>query len=170
MIGGQGFKWYIKILVVCVCALQNWDVWGTELDWWCTTFVLMMCDLRTYCTLYCMCIITSAKQTQSGAAAEGDTNGEQQLKQTQLGSSSWNRCYRGAVQSGHVRLVLAGDDVGALEQGATLDSCRCGEDLWSICLQWRENCNANGGKSSSDLCTVRELQAPYCLRSWMRGQ
>jgi len=44
-----------------------------------------------------------------GAAAEGDTIGEQQLKQTQSGNSSWNGCNCGAVRSDHVSLVLAGD-------------------------------------------------------------
>ena len=49
--------------------------------------------------LYFVLRVYDHKRTQSGAATEGDTTGEQQLKWTQLGT----------VRSGHARLVLAGD-------------------------------------------------------------
>ena len=101
-----------------------------------------------------------------GAAAETDTIGEQQLKWTQSGT----------VQSGHARLVLAGDTMAYC--------CQCirtggyarlthawwrRQDLWSMCLQRQKNCcvphcaNTNEGESSS------ELQTLDCLRRWMRG-
>jgi len=40
-----------------------------------------MHNLHTYCNLYCACVITSGR-TWEAAAAEGDSIGEQQLKQT----------------------------------------------------------------------------------------
>jgi len=45
-------------------------------------------DLCTYYTLYCVCVITSRHS--QGAAVEADIIGEQQLKRTQSGSSSWS--------------------------------------------------------------------------------
>ena len=69
---------YIKILNVCVCVCNGSGKFGGG-----TTVVTH--DLRIY-TLFGVCAITS-ERTQ-GASAEEDTVGEQQLKQTQLGSSS----------------------------------------------------------------------------------
>jgi len=79
-------------------------------------------------TLYCVCVITSRHT----AAAEEDTVGEQQLKRTQSGSSSWSGCNQGAaaeadatcwsgcssgaVRSDYARLVLARDTTA---QGAS---------------------------------------------------
>jgi len=46
---------------------------------------LVMHNLHT-CTLYCVCVTTSGHN--QGEVAVADAVGEQQLKQTQLGSSS----------------------------------------------------------------------------------
>jgi len=79
------------ILVVCVCVCMCVCVCvyvhyrsgtyrgGTR---------LVTCDLCTYYTLYCVCVITSRHS--QGAAVEADIIGEQQLKRTQSGSSSWS--------------------------------------------------------------------------------
>ena len=54
----------------------------------------MMCDLRTYYTLYCVCVITSGRTR--GAAAEEDVVREPQLKLTQSGSSNLKRTQSGS--------------------------------------------------------------------------
>ena len=129
---------------VCMHVVQKW---GAGPDWWRTTFVLIV---------LCNACVRS----------QADTTGEQRLKWTQPGT----------VRSGHARLVLAGDTMAYC--------CQCArtggyarlthawwrrQDLWSMCLQRQKNCrvphcaNMNGGECSS------ELQAPDCLRRWMRG-
>ena len=54
---------------------------------------MLMRDLRTYYTLYCVCMITSGHTR--GAVAEEDAVREQQLKWTQLGSSKLKRMQLG---------------------------------------------------------------------------
>ena len=80
---------------------------------------VMTCNLCTYYTLHCVCVVTSGR-TQGTAAevdtigeqqAEADASGEQQLKWMQLGSSSWNGCNQGTVWFDHARLVLARDTI-----------------------------------------------------------
>ena len=59
-----------------------------------------MCGLLII-LLIILCTACARKQT--------DVLEQQQLKRTQSGSSSWRERNRGAVQSDHVRLVLARD-------------------------------------------------------------
>ena len=70
---------YIKILHVCVCV-RVCDRSGRSVG------RLGKCDLHTYYTLYCVCMITSG--CNRGAAAE---------KRTQSGSRSWSGYNRGAA-------------------------------------------------------------------------
>jgi len=64
-----------------------------------------------------MCVITRRHTLRAAAEedtikqqqAEADAIGEQQLKQMQLGSSSWSGHNWDAVQSDHMRLVLTKD-------------------------------------------------------------
>ena len=72
--------------------------WSGHAHHWCHTgggTTVVMCNLRTYYTLYGVCVITSRRNR--GAAAEEDAVGEQQLKRTQSGSSSWRGRSRGAA-------------------------------------------------------------------------
>jgi len=55
------------ILVVCVCVCD-----GSGMFWGGTR--LVMCNHHTYCTLYCLCMITSG--CNRGAASEADAIGE----------------------------------------------------------------------------------------------
>ena len=98
---------YEDFKCVCLCVTEVENSGGR------TTVV--KCELRTYYTLCCMCVITS-RRTRAVAAVE-DAVGEQQLKRIQWGSSSWSGRNRGAVQSDHARLVLARD--------ATAQGCWC---------------------------------------------
>ena len=129
---------------------------GMGLHWWHVTFVLIV-----LCTVCAWSQVPSGHN--QGAAAEGDTIGEQRLKGTQLGSSGWRGRNWGtvaeadaireqqlkrtqSVRSGHASLLLS--------RGATAWGCWCikaggytrlmqmgwtKQDLWSICLQWWEN-------------------------------
>ena len=92
-------------------------VWVTEVGSSGGGSTVVMHDLCTYHTLYCMWVITSERTW--GATAEADTIGEKQaevdaigeqlLKQMQSGSSSWSGHNGGAVRCDHARLVLARD-------------------------------------------------------------
>ena len=75
---------------VCLCVMEVESSGGR------TTVVT--CDLRTYYTLWCVCVITS-RRTRAAAAAQEDAVGEQQLKWIQWGSRRNRGRNRGAVQS-----------------------------------------------------------------------
>ena len=147
----------------------------------------MMCNLHSYCILYCMCVITSEQGATAEAdtireqqahvdtvkngvfqntltAAEVDEVGKQQLKQMQSGHSSVQPCKTSARQR-HYRTKLHQTHVH-----------RCGEGSETTeCLQQRESCrtpccaNTNGSESSSDFCTVKELQVPDCSCRQTKG-
>ena len=78
--------WFLR---VCMC------VWVTDVGCPQGGTRLVMCDL---CTLYCVCVITSG--CNQGAVAEVDAVGQQQLKWTQTGSSSWSSRDQGVVAEG----------------------------------------------------------------------
>ena len=82
------------------------------------TFVLIMHDLCTYCTLYCVCMITSTiigeQQVNRGAAAEMDAIREQFSLATRDYSARWNTTTLGCW---------------CVRVGVIPDSHRSGEDL-----------------------------------------
>jgi len=129
----------------------KWDVRGAGLDY-------LMSNLRTL-------------HNRGSAADEVDAIGEQQLRWTQMGSSSWSGHKQGTVGYGHTRLVLARDTttqgllvsqsmgLRMLRQTHT-DVVKETTPQKHTYVSSGENCcappcaNANGGESSSDFCTV----------------
>ena len=89
--------WYHYINIsscVCVC---KWDVCGVGLDYWCMTSTL--CTVCTWSQAYATGEYSSWSGHKHGAVAEAD----------EIGERCWSWWKRGAVGSGHARLVLARD-------------------------------------------------------------
>jgi len=109
-----------------------------------------------------------------------DTIREQKVK---LRSRSWSRHNQGAAAETDTISSVWSRETTAFQRRYRMrllvhysrglhqtDADRVNEqDLWSICLQWWENCNANGGENLSHLRTVRAASTRHLCRR-MRGQ
>ena len=144
---------------MCVCVYVGCLWGGTRLlmDDICT------CTACMWSQPYTIGEYSSWSGHKQGAVAEA----------VEIGERHWSRHKQGAVGSGQARLVLTRDATAwglLVHRGMGLhavhqthaDVVREGKTSKAyLCLQWRENCcapccaNANGGESSSDLCTVK---------------